>query len=82
MTSLESISFEIIRQRNRTIERKIVETIERLLGRVPTNDEVARNGKHIVLTHANEEHYLWDGFRLFTIRNHKTGLGFDVETCV
>lgn len=82
MKTLDSVACEIIKQREEAIEGLMIETLERHLGRVPTDMEVAKNGKRIYLTAHNEEHFMWGGFRLFSIYNHKTGYGFDVERCV
>lgn len=77
---LTTLGFKLARERAKEVERIIVETVEVHLGRVPTDSEVAKNGLRVIS--GQHEYWMWAGYHLFHIINHKKGFGFDVEKLV
>lgn len=63
MTDLSDIASTVSSQVSKAVERKLVESIERRLGRVPSNEEVARHGRCFVGPEWTT--YYWDGELLF-----------------
>lgn len=63
---LEELSNQIIREASRAVERKLVERIEILLGRVPSDEEIMAHGHCYI--HPDKTIYTWDDAVLFEYR--------------
>lgn len=66
MTTVDDIASTLSREISRVVERKLAEAIECHLGRVPSNDEVARHG--CCLVGPEWITYKWDDQLLFSYR--------------
>jgi hypothetical protein len=77
MIDTTSIANELSRHVAVTVERKLVECIERHIGRVPSNEEVARYGRCFI--GPEWTHYRWDGEPLFSYRVRLNGFKYVVD---
>lgn len=66
LPNLDTITQRVASELSRMVERKLVETVEARLGRVPSNEEVAAHGKRIINWPEPEwTAYFWDDVVLF-----------------
>lgn len=69
MKTADEISTEIANQHYGAIERELVRRVEILIGRVPTDNEVAVHGYRKVFP--DKQQFYWKGTLLFTATNPK-----------
>ncbi len=79
MKELEELISEYFQKKNRAIEMILVETIERHIGRVPSNKEVSDRGHHKVFPHSGEEKWFWGDTLLFVTRPIKDKIGIEIQ---
>lgn len=78
--NLDKLCARLVKNRMIKTESLLIEHIEKHLGRVPTDAEVARCGKIMVSSRFPLVHeYRWNETPLFTIVDHERGWeGFDI----
>ena len=71
MIDTSKLATKIVTTHNALIERKLVEMVEKHLGRVPSNNEVAAHGMcRIDWPERGSNAYFWDDHLLFAFRTY------------
>lgn len=84
MTNIEDMSAQLLREKNRLLERCLIGAAKQIEGRVPSDDEVRQHGRRLIVERGSEI-YEWKGVPILEIPSDAlkmvgTNMVFEIRT--